>query len=166
MSTATDQLFDAGFATLPLMAILRGFEPARTVQLCERAWDLGITLVEVPVQSDESLEALRQAVRERCWARRDRRSGHRDVGAASGRRRRGGRGVHRRSGVLPAGGTSVSGGGYAASAGRRHRVGDPAGAGVGTCRGSRPFRHQSSGWAGSPQCGGHFPRRVWSPPAG
>jgi 2-dehydro-3-deoxyphosphogluconate aldolase/(4S)-4-hydroxy-2-oxoglutarate aldolase len=63
MSTATDQLFDDGFATLPLMAILRGFEPARTAQLCERAWDLGITLVEVPVQSDESLEALRQAVR-------------------------------------------------------------------------------------------------------
>jgi hypothetical protein len=34
MSPATDELFDAGFATLPLMAILRGFAPSRTVELC------------------------------------------------------------------------------------------------------------------------------------
>ena len=63
MSAATDELFDAGFATLPLMAILRGFAPPRTVELCGRAWDLGIRLVEVPVQSDDAVEALRLAVR-------------------------------------------------------------------------------------------------------
>lgn len=44
------------------MAILRGFSPARSVELAERAWDLGIGLVEVPVQSQHSLVALAAVV--------------------------------------------------------------------------------------------------------
>jgi 2-dehydro-3-deoxyphosphogluconate aldolase/(4S)-4-hydroxy-2-oxoglutarate aldolase len=62
MSTVSDQLFDTGFDTLPLMAILRGFDPDRTVELSKRAWDIGITLVEVPIQTEDAVEALRQAV--------------------------------------------------------------------------------------------------------
>lgn len=52
------------------MAILRGHGRTRTVELCQRAWSLGIPLVEVPVQSDEDLAALHAAVaagRERGW---------------------------------------------------------------------------------------------------
>jgi 2-dehydro-3-deoxyphosphogluconate aldolase/(4S)-4-hydroxy-2-oxoglutarate aldolase len=45
-----------------VMAILRGYGPSRTTVLCQRAWDLGIGLVEVPVQSADDLVALRRAV--------------------------------------------------------------------------------------------------------
>ncbi|WP_448071822.1 bifunctional 4-hydroxy-2-oxoglutarate aldolase/2-dehydro-3-deoxy-phosphogluconate aldolase [Georgenia yuyongxinii] len=54
--------FDEAFAGQRLMAILRGFDAARTVRLCERAWDLGITQVEVPVQSPDAVPVLRAAV--------------------------------------------------------------------------------------------------------
>ncbi|MBZ2198548.1 bifunctional 4-hydroxy-2-oxoglutarate aldolase/2-dehydro-3-deoxy-phosphogluconate aldolase [Ruania sp. N2-46] len=50
------------------MAILRGYSPARTVELCTRAWDLGLTQVEVPIQTPDavpSLEAAVAAARER-----------------------------------------------------------------------------------------------------
>lgn len=50
--------FDETFATTPLMAILRGFSPARTVELAHRGWDAGITCIEVPIQSPEAVEAL------------------------------------------------------------------------------------------------------------
>jgi 2-dehydro-3-deoxyphosphogluconate aldolase/(4S)-4-hydroxy-2-oxoglutarate aldolase len=43
---------------VPVMAILRGFSPHRTLELCERAWDLGIELIEVPIQSEAALETL------------------------------------------------------------------------------------------------------------
>ncbi|WP_243716080.1 bifunctional 4-hydroxy-2-oxoglutarate aldolase/2-dehydro-3-deoxy-phosphogluconate aldolase [Actinomadura darangshiensis] len=45
-----------------LMVILRGFSPERTVELAERAWGLGIELVEVPVQSEDGFAALGAAV--------------------------------------------------------------------------------------------------------
>ena len=43
------------------MVILRG-TGAGTVGLCERAWSAGVELVEVPVQSEDDLVALRAAV--------------------------------------------------------------------------------------------------------
>lgn len=43
---------------VPIMAILRGFTPARTMELCERAWDLGIELVEIPIQNAAAVETL------------------------------------------------------------------------------------------------------------
>lgn len=46
----------------PVMAILRGFGVERTVELARTAWDVGITCVEVPVQGDEDLDALRATV--------------------------------------------------------------------------------------------------------
>ncbi|WP_275560531.1 bifunctional 4-hydroxy-2-oxoglutarate aldolase/2-dehydro-3-deoxy-phosphogluconate aldolase [Streptomyces sp. 5-6(2022)] len=60
--TAYDRLFEEAFDALPLMAILRGFGPQRTVEVSRRAWDVGIRLVEVPVQSDDAVAALTAAV--------------------------------------------------------------------------------------------------------
>jgi 2-dehydro-3-deoxyphosphogluconate aldolase / (4S)-4-hydroxy-2-oxoglutarate aldolase len=54
--------FDEAFAGRPVMAILRGFSVARTVELAQRAWDNGITAVEVPIQDPEAVEALVAAV--------------------------------------------------------------------------------------------------------
>ncbi|WP_298863707.1 bifunctional 4-hydroxy-2-oxoglutarate aldolase/2-dehydro-3-deoxy-phosphogluconate aldolase [Microbacterium sp.] len=63
-NSAFDQLFGA----VPLMAILRGMGVERTLATATRAWDLGITVVEVPVQTPADVEALRvlaEAARER-----------------------------------------------------------------------------------------------------
>jgi 2-dehydro-3-deoxyphosphogluconate aldolase/(4S)-4-hydroxy-2-oxoglutarate aldolase len=60
----TGQLFQEKFDALPLMAILRGFDVDRTVELSRRAWDVGIELVEVPVQSETAVTALRAAAEE------------------------------------------------------------------------------------------------------
>lgn len=54
--------FDNLFAGQSVMAILRGFDPARTVALCQRAWDIGIDVVEVPVQSADALPSLHAAI--------------------------------------------------------------------------------------------------------
>jgi len=51
--------FRAALSAHPVMAILRGYGPRRTLQLAERAWDLGIQLVEVPIQSADALSGLR-----------------------------------------------------------------------------------------------------------
>jgi len=56
------------FGAAPLMAILRGMGVERTLATATRAWDLGITAVEVPVQTPTDVEALRvlaEAARER-----------------------------------------------------------------------------------------------------
>jgi 2-dehydro-3-deoxyphosphogluconate aldolase/(4S)-4-hydroxy-2-oxoglutarate aldolase len=45
-----------------LMVILRGYSPDRTVELAERAWKLGIEVVEVPIQSGDGYDALAAAV--------------------------------------------------------------------------------------------------------
>jgi 2-dehydro-3-deoxyphosphogluconate aldolase/(4S)-4-hydroxy-2-oxoglutarate aldolase len=63
MSTTHDAaLFEEAFGRLPMMAILRGFDVARTVGISRRAWDVGIELVEVPVQDDTAVAALHAAV--------------------------------------------------------------------------------------------------------
>ncbi|SCD94283.1 MULTISPECIES: bifunctional 4-hydroxy-2-oxoglutarate aldolase/2-dehydro-3-deoxy-phosphogluconate aldolase [unclassified Streptomyces] len=56
------RFFDGCFATVPVMAILRGHPPERTVELAEKAWDLGVTQVEVPLQDPDALPSLRAAV--------------------------------------------------------------------------------------------------------
>ncbi|MGC4861642.1 bifunctional 4-hydroxy-2-oxoglutarate aldolase/2-dehydro-3-deoxy-phosphogluconate aldolase [Micromonospora sp. DT41] len=58
--TTTD--FDHIFGTARVMAILRGLPVAETVRLAERAWDLGIDVVEVPVATPDAVPALRAAV--------------------------------------------------------------------------------------------------------
>ncbi|WP_271986129.1 bifunctional 4-hydroxy-2-oxoglutarate aldolase/2-dehydro-3-deoxy-phosphogluconate aldolase [Pseudoclavibacter terrae] len=55
--------FDTMFATSPVMAILRGYTPERSVELARLAWSLGISSVEVPIQNERALEALRAVVR-------------------------------------------------------------------------------------------------------
>ncbi|MFJ4838836.1 bifunctional 4-hydroxy-2-oxoglutarate aldolase/2-dehydro-3-deoxy-phosphogluconate aldolase [Streptomyces sp. NPDC088746] len=60
--STSGQLFQEAFEALPLMAILRGFDVERTVAVSHRAWDVGIELVEVPVQNDTAVAALRAAV--------------------------------------------------------------------------------------------------------
>ncbi|GAB3536455.1 bifunctional 4-hydroxy-2-oxoglutarate aldolase/2-dehydro-3-deoxy-phosphogluconate aldolase [Arthrobacter tecti] len=52
--------FDELFSTKPVMAILRGFGPDLTLELARKAWDLGIDCVEIPIQSRQDLQALRQ----------------------------------------------------------------------------------------------------------
>lgn len=54
--------FSEQLAGRPVMAILRGFGVERTVELARTAWELGISCVEVPVQSGEDLDALRATV--------------------------------------------------------------------------------------------------------
>jgi 2-dehydro-3-deoxyphosphogluconate aldolase/(4S)-4-hydroxy-2-oxoglutarate aldolase len=56
------QGFDEIFGTQRIMAILRGMPERETVELATRAWDLGVDLVEVPVQTPDALPALRAAV--------------------------------------------------------------------------------------------------------
>ncbi|MEU5903470.1 bifunctional 4-hydroxy-2-oxoglutarate aldolase/2-dehydro-3-deoxy-phosphogluconate aldolase [Micromonospora sp. NPDC047467] len=58
--TTTD--FDHIFGGARVMAILRGLPVAETVRLAERAWDLGIDVVEVPVATPDAVPALRAAV--------------------------------------------------------------------------------------------------------
>ncbi|RAX44010.1 2-dehydro-3-deoxyphosphogluconate aldolase [Arthrobacter sp. AQ5-06] len=45
------------------MAILRNMDPQRSVALASRAWDLGIDLVEVPIQSPDALPSLDAVVK-------------------------------------------------------------------------------------------------------
>ncbi|WP_343239218.1 bifunctional 4-hydroxy-2-oxoglutarate aldolase/2-dehydro-3-deoxy-phosphogluconate aldolase [Streptomyces sp. SID8014] len=56
------RFFDDAFATVPLMAILRGHPPETTVELATRAWDLGVTQVEVPLQEPAAVPSLKAAV--------------------------------------------------------------------------------------------------------
>ncbi|GGR29674.1 bifunctional 4-hydroxy-2-oxoglutarate aldolase/2-dehydro-3-deoxy-phosphogluconate aldolase [Agromyces mediolanus] len=54
---------NAEFAELlggaPVMAIFRGLGARRSLELAERAWELGIDAVELPIQAAEDVEALR-----------------------------------------------------------------------------------------------------------
>ena len=54
--------FDRVFAGQSVMAILRGLSPAETVAVCQRAWDIGLEVVEVPIQTDDALPSLRAAI--------------------------------------------------------------------------------------------------------
>jgi Entner-Doudoroff aldolase len=54
--------FDRGFAGRPLMAIFRGLGVERTLELAATAWEIGIDLVEIPLQSPEDVEALAATV--------------------------------------------------------------------------------------------------------
>lgn len=65
-TTATDEglpVDNSGFGELfggsPLMAILRGMGVERSLAVSTTAWDLGIGVVELPIQSAEDVEALR-----------------------------------------------------------------------------------------------------------
>lgn len=60
--------FSEMFAAAPLMAILRGMGTERSLAAATTAWDLGIDVVELPIQTPEDIEALKTvaaAARER-----------------------------------------------------------------------------------------------------
>ena len=50
--------FDDNLWTCPVMAILRGYDAPHSLELAHRAWDLGVTLVEIPIQTDAAIETL------------------------------------------------------------------------------------------------------------
>jgi Entner-Doudoroff aldolase len=50
------------FGAARVMVILRDLPPDETVRLAERAWDLGIDVVEVPIRTAGAVTALRAAV--------------------------------------------------------------------------------------------------------
>lgn len=60
--------FSEMFAGAPIMAILRGMGTERSLAVATTAWDLGIDVVELPIQTPEDIEALKSvaaAARER-----------------------------------------------------------------------------------------------------
>lgn len=50
--------FDEILASRPFMAIFRGMGATRSLELARRAWELGIDVVELPIQSPADVEAL------------------------------------------------------------------------------------------------------------
>lgn len=52
--------FDNTFAGNSVMAIFRGLGVGRSIDLAQRAWDLGIDSVELPLQSEEDAQAIRE----------------------------------------------------------------------------------------------------------
>ena len=57
------EFFDDHFSKVPAMAILRGFSETETVEIAQRAWRIGLQLVEIPVQSRAALSTLEATVR-------------------------------------------------------------------------------------------------------
>jgi 2-dehydro-3-deoxyphosphogalactonate aldolase len=51
--------FDAAMAELPLVAVLRGLQPAEAVVIGQALFDAGFRLIEVPLNSPEPLQSIR-----------------------------------------------------------------------------------------------------------
>ncbi|MCU1527915.1 MAG: eda [Frondihabitans sp.] len=58
----SSDFFASHLAALPVVGIFRGFDEAATVALCTRAWDAGVDLVEIPVQTDDAFPSLRAGI--------------------------------------------------------------------------------------------------------
>ncbi|HVV09836.1 bifunctional 4-hydroxy-2-oxoglutarate aldolase/2-dehydro-3-deoxy-phosphogluconate aldolase [Amycolatopsis sp.] len=56
------EFFEQRLTGSPVLGIFRGSGPAETVEACERAWDFGVELVEIPVQSPDAMPSLRAAL--------------------------------------------------------------------------------------------------------
>lgn len=57
-----DEFFTREFSANPVMGIFRGLGVRATVDLCQRAWDFGVELVEVPIQDDAARPAFEAAL--------------------------------------------------------------------------------------------------------
>lgn len=55
--------FDAAFAALPLVAILRGVTPDEVVPIAEALYAAGFRLIEVPMNSPQALDSIARVVR-------------------------------------------------------------------------------------------------------
>lgn len=58
-----NEQFSEIFSAAPLMAILRGMGVERSLAVATTAWDLGIDVVELPIQTSDDIEALRVVAR-------------------------------------------------------------------------------------------------------
>jgi 2-dehydro-3-deoxyphosphogluconate aldolase/(4S)-4-hydroxy-2-oxoglutarate aldolase len=58
-TTVDNSGFEELFGGAPLMAILRGMGVERSLAVSTTAWDLGIDVVELPIQTPDDVEALR-----------------------------------------------------------------------------------------------------------
>ena len=58
----SDDFFTQHLAAKPVIAIFRGMARERTLELCQRAWDSGVELIEVPAQNEAALDTLAAAV--------------------------------------------------------------------------------------------------------
>jgi len=63
MTLDTAPFFEQTFAGAPLMAILRSAGVERAVRVARTAWELGLDSVEVTIQSDADVDALREVAR-------------------------------------------------------------------------------------------------------
>lgn len=57
------EYFAMAFKGQPVMAILRNMTPHRAVAVAEQAWDLGIALVEVPIQDPSAFASLQAVIK-------------------------------------------------------------------------------------------------------
>lgn len=62
MNDACAAFFDEAFLDRRFMAILRGHTPDEAVYLAHRAWDVGVALVEVTIQSADAVPVLRAVI--------------------------------------------------------------------------------------------------------
>lgn len=62
MTELANDAFDRILGGRPLMAIFRGLGVDRSLELARRSWELGIEVVELPIQSDADVEALAAVV--------------------------------------------------------------------------------------------------------
>lgn len=58
----SNNFFREHLTTKRAMVILRGMEPGAAVILAAKAWDAGVSLVEVPLQNDRDVESLREVI--------------------------------------------------------------------------------------------------------
>lgn len=58
----TDDFFQTFLSKQPVVGIFRGYSPEETVELCRKAWQFGVELIEVPVQTPAALPSLTAAV--------------------------------------------------------------------------------------------------------
>lgn len=54
--------FTKGLAACPVMGVFRGLTPSHTVALATAAWDIGVTYVEVPIESEAAMPSLLAAI--------------------------------------------------------------------------------------------------------
>lgn len=64
MNSASDEFFSKHLASVPIVLILRNMSPEKSIEMARLAWSLGISLVEVPVTSPESIESLKAVLGE------------------------------------------------------------------------------------------------------
>lgn len=64
MNNDSNLFFSQHLADVPVVLILRDMSPSRSREMARLAWDLGVSLVEVPVASPSSIESLAAVVDE------------------------------------------------------------------------------------------------------